>query len=259
MLQKRMDLKRSNEEEKKVRHKSIKENTEIDYSEHFNVLNPGGTNESTYLACRYYYEAEVKALLPEDKSAKIVDIGSGYGHLLRYLKELGYLHIGAVDSSEKLIQEVKSYLGSGLDFACRADAIQFLCQLPTRFDFITLFDVLEHFTLEDAKKLARAVRESLKDGGRVVIRTPNMANILGMYSRYMDLTHYHGYTELSLRQLLREAGFSTIELHFPDWSSYPERVKNQQENIEIHKKLFRLHDRVEPKCFDKNIIMWARK
>jgi SAM-dependent methyltransferase len=223
MLQKRMDLKRSNEEEKKVRHKSIKENTEIDYSEHFNVLNPGGTNESTYLACRYYYEAEVKALLPEDKSAKIVDIGSGYGHLLRYLKELGYLHIGAVDSSEKLIQEVKSYL------------------------------------LEDAKKLARAVRESLKDGGRVVIRTPNMANILGMYSRYMDLTHYHGYTELSLRQLLREAGFSTIELHFPDWSSYPERVKNQQENIEIHKKLFRLHDRVEPKCFDKNIIMWARK
>jgi hypothetical protein len=46
----------------------------------------------------------------------------------------------------------------------------------------------------------------------VVVRVPNMANILSNYSRYIDVTHIRGYTEWSLFQLLDTSGFHQPEV-----------------------------------------------
>lgn len=222
-------------------------------------MNPSGISESAYLSAFNYYEAEIKKILPESRSIKIVDIGSGYGHLLRYLLELGYKNIGCVDIDSELLLSVKNHFGNSLDFYANQDACDFLSNNTGQFDLITFIDVIEHFSLTDAQKLMKVAFNALRPGGRVIIRTPNMANILGTYSRYMDLTHYHGYTEYSLMQLLESAGFKKIELSLADWSFDSHRERIQRVNAYLHKKIFLMHDRVQPKCFDKNVIIWANK
>lgn len=230
-----------------------------DYETHLSRMTPDATSESAYLSAFNYYEAEIKQILPESRAIKIVDIGSGYGHLSRYLLELGYQNIGCVDTSKKLLEVVKNYLGDSLDFFANEDGCDFLSNNVEQFDLITFIDVIEHFSLTDAKKITEAAFNALRPGGRVIIRTPNMANILGMYSRHLDLTHYHGYTEYSLKQLLENAGFKKVEINIPDWSHNSQRAIMKRINDYLHRKLFSLHDRVQPKCFDKNIIVWADK
>ena len=98
-------------------------------------------------------------------------------------------------------------------------------------------------------------------GGILIIRTPNMANILGIYSKYIDITHYYCYTQYSLTQILDEAGFDddSINVWEPKWEVGSMQYENKLENDEFHKKLFALHGRVQPLTFDKNLLMSASK
>ena len=51
------------------------------------------------------------------------------------------------------------------------------------------------------------IRQALAEGGTVVVRVPNMSNVLASFGRYGDATHVTGYTEYSLMQVLDQAGF----------------------------------------------------
>lgn len=231
----------------------------IDYESHFRRMNPNINTESAYLSTFNYYEAELGQILPRSRTIRVVDIGSGYGHFLRYMLELGYKDIGCVDTSTQLLEYIKKQFGSSLTFARNEDALRFLANSPEGFDLVTLIDVIEHFPLTDAQKIIEAGFGALRPGGQVIIRTPNMANILGIYSRYMDLTHHHGYTEYSMAQLLENAGFINVTVHMPDWSRHPKLAIRTRINNYLHGKLYSLHDRVRPKCFDKNLVMHAEK
>ena len=232
---------------------------EEDYMEHSQLLNPGGTYERAYLASAAYYEVELKPLLPPDRASPVLDVGCGFGHLVRYLLERGYLNVGAIDSSAKLIEQVRKYLGERPAFLCHGEADHFLQSNPDRFSLITIFDVIEHIPFPEVHAFMRLVFSALKPQGRVILRTPNMANVLGVYSRYIDLTHYHAYTEFSLFQLLRQVGFEEPTLHVPD----PEGSWRQRFSLKLlrwlHHRFFRWQGRVVPRCFDKNLIVWADK
>jgi len=86
-----------------------------------------------------------------------------------------------------------------------------------------------------------------------------MANILASYSRYMDLTHHHGYTDSSLRQVLELGGFDRVD--FPEGRPIddPRRMRNKWINDSLHRLVYRLHDRTMPRVFDKNIVMYGKK
>jgi 2-polyprenyl-3-methyl-5-hydroxy-6-metoxy-1,4-benzoquinol methylase/glycosyltransferase involved in cell wall biosynthesis len=232
---------------------------EEDYMEHLQLLNPGGTTENTYLASAAYYEVELKPLLPSDRTSPILDVGCGFGHLARYLLERGYLNVGAIDSSAELIEQVRRYLRDSPKFLQHAEAVQFLKSNPDRFSLITIFDVIEHIPFPEVHTFMRLVFSALKPQGRVVLRTPNMANVLGVYSRYMDLTHYHAFTEFSLFQLLRQVGFKDPSLHVPN----PEGTWRKRFYLKLsrwlHHQFFKWQGRVVPRCFDKNVVVWADK
>ena len=57
------------------------------------------------------------------------------------------------------------------------------------------------------------VNNSLNKQGTVVIRVPNMANPFSLGSRYSDTTHEIGFTEASLRQVLKIEGFESIRFY----------------------------------------------
>ncbi len=229
-----------------------------DYKQHFLRMNPAENIEDVYSSAKSYYEAEIASILPASKETRIVDIGVGLGALVNYLITLGYRHVGGVDTSQALIGIVRKQLIKHLDFLLNVDGKDFLAKNKNKFGLITMIDVIEHFDLVNGKLILEAAYKSLKVGGGLVIRTPNMANIFGSYSRYLDLTHYSGYTEYSLIELLTQSGFNNVRLVKPLWVD-KKKIISVLVNELLHKKLYQLQDRVIPKCFDKNIVVYAQK
>jgi 2-polyprenyl-3-methyl-5-hydroxy-6-metoxy-1,4-benzoquinol methylase len=214
-----------------------------------------GAAEETYRAASTYYRAELQAVLPVDRSARIAEVGCGFGHLLRFLLEQGYTELVGCDLDGELAAATTERL-QGRAIVDHADARSFLASAPARFDLVLAYDILEHFDLDGALAFAAAARTSLRPGGTVVFRTPNMANLLGGYSRYMDLTHRIGFTEQSAGQLLRAAGFAAVTVIEAQHEPGPFRDELLASR-RLHQQMFAQQDRSRPTCFDKNLVIAA--
>ncbi|NUQ65834.1 MAG: methyltransferase domain-containing protein [Pirellulales bacterium] len=229
-----------------------------EYQAHLLQLNPGATSEAAYRGAAECYDAEIRPLLPDDPQAAIVEVGCGFGHLLRYLRRQGFSRVGGVELNEDLHRAAAEYAGSAAEFLVQADGLDFLQSRPGRFDVVVLYDVIEHFTLEEAALMFQVIRGSLRPGGRAIFRTPNMSSVLAAHSRYIDVTHQIGFTQFSLAQMLRQAGFEEVGVHVPVYSNLRARLR-QKLYYAIHRFLYNLQNRVAPASFDANLVMWARK
>jgi hypothetical protein len=83
-------------------------------------------------------------------------------------------------------------------------------------------DILEH--LREPEKLLVKAREYLKPDGRIIISVPNIThwsvrlmiltgNFFYMERGILDRTHLRFFTRRSMKKLLEECGFETIEVH----------------------------------------------
>lgn len=157
-----------------------------------------------------FYENDYGPFLPRDINALVLDIGCGTGEFLAYMKSRGYLNVFGIDASPEMAEFCKK---AGLDnVSAVGDAAGYLADNAKRFDLITLNDVIEHFQKKDTIVILKAVRSALKQGGVLIVRTGNFSTPGGAYLRYKDFTHDIGYTEFSLEQVMRMAGFSEIEV-----------------------------------------------
>jgi 2-polyprenyl-3-methyl-5-hydroxy-6-metoxy-1,4-benzoquinol methylase len=227
------------------------------YDKHFERINPAGFSDGTYRAsCNYFWE-ELEPLLPEDRDSRILEVGTGFGHFLRYLADEGYQRVTGIDISEELMKGVRARLAHRVEKLEVADALDHLPATTGSYDCIVMLDMIEHVSKSCAQDLLVASHRALKPGGQLILRTPNMANLLGSYSLYMDHTHLHGYTEWSLLQILEQAGFEQAEVHVPASFATWKRKLFASANRRIHQLIFRINDKATPKWFGKNIVVWA--
>ena len=91
------------------------------------------------------------------------------------------------------------------------------------------------------------------------MRTPNMANLFGVYSRYLDYTHQWGFTEFSLFQWLRQGGFEDPQLWVPPPVGRWKNALRQRISNSLQRRLLRWQDRTVPRCLDKNVVVWGQK
>jgi len=149
-------------------------------------------------------------LLPRNRDAAILDIGCGPGHFLFWLKGLGYENIHGVDLTRSAVEHCHAH---GLqNVECISGLQPFLEPRPSSFDLVTMNDVIEHFPRDQVIPTLSLVKSCLRKDGRIIIKTLNMANPGGRYLRYADFTHWLGFTETSLRQVLIAAGFSNASV-----------------------------------------------
>lgn len=180
-------------------------------------------NSDDIRAYHEYYRLDYKRRLPVNKDALILDVGCGSGHFLQYLKDEGYKNSEGIDISE---QQCDYAIGLGLKVTRVVDAISFLANCRCIYDQIYLNDVLEHFSKDEIIKLLRHAYSAIVPGGSVVIRVPNMANIIASYNRYIDFTHEVGFVETSLAQILSASGFNSVEVvnNYIPFSLRPKRL-----------------------------------
>jgi 2-polyprenyl-3-methyl-5-hydroxy-6-metoxy-1,4-benzoquinol methylase len=154
-----------------------------------------------------YLRHLISAHFPEDKSARILDLGCGNGTLLHFLREGGYKFISGVDNSPEQTEQAKLL---GFTEVRQADVATFLAsEASESYDVITALDIIEHLTKAELLHLADEVYRTLAPGGRWIIHAPNAEGFMGSRIRYADLTHEQAFTPASINQLARAAGFQS--------------------------------------------------
>lgn len=213
-----------------------------------------GAYGENYQRARPELVAELGQALPFDRNQVVLEIGIGFGYLTQYLIELGFERVVAVDRCGEFVDHAKSLFGARLEGAFWCDGEDFLARNKARFDVIVLYDVIEHIERDRMKDFLSSLRGALKEGGKAIVRTPNMAVPLASFSRYIDFTHRVGFTEFSLSQAATEAGFGSVRL----LKKRKRRLFSEEVVFRIYRlvlrKLYRLEQRTMPSCFEKNIL-----
>lgn len=146
-----------------------------------------------------------------DKKKSILDIGTGNGWFLKFIRDMGYQNIYGMDTSEVNVKKLEdegitSWYGS-------------VYQRPRpdfqKFYAVFLLSVLEHlFTPDDAIK---GLNDYVCEGGYVFIDVPDMDNI--MHGKSYPATHFHHehinyFSIRSLDNLFGKNGFRRVD-YFP--------------------------------------------
>lgn len=147
----------------------------------------------------------------------VLDVGCGEGFFAAELKKDGNRVVGVdalpeAGESAALVRYISADLNDAQpDLARQAG--------EHRFDRVLLLDVLEH--LVQPLRLLEEVRPALKEGGRLVVSVPNVANITVrlalLFGRFnytdrgiLDATHVHFYTRRTARALLLDNGWEIV-------------------------------------------------
>lgn len=158
----------------------------------------------------WYYDC-----LPNDKNAKILDIGCGDGKFIYFLQNKGYTNIEGVELSEQQAEKAREKVNCNIYVV--NDSATFLMERTNTYRMITLNDVLEHIEKNEVVKFLKAINTALEPGGIVVINVPQVSGFTSLFCRYNDFTHQTLFTEMSLKQVLFSAEFSNVNFIPQKW------------------------------------------
>ncbi len=177
----------------------------LDYLEATNRINQLQL-EKEYEGVYFWLEDHLKNDLPRNKDAEILVIGCGAGHEVYSLNRLGYSNVLGIDISEDLVKLAKN---KGLNCII-IDAFSFLANCDKKLDVILAFGLIEHFSKKEVNRFLKLCYNSLKDGGMLILKTPNANNPFSLKWIYGDITHQIAFNDTSLTQILLLVGFNTI-------------------------------------------------
>jgi 2-polyprenyl-3-methyl-5-hydroxy-6-metoxy-1,4-benzoquinol methylase len=198
--------------------------------------------------------------LPSDKTTKILDVGCGNGGFVYWLQEIGYINSSGIDKSSEQIEVAKRLGIKNVEYAT---IVEYLKDKENLYDVIFARDVIEHFQKVEILEILKLFYNSLRQGGKVVIQTPNSEAPFGSRYRYWDFTHEIAFTRSSLNQIFKATGFKNTE--FYPTGPVPKGLKSTVryvlwKGIEI---LLKFYMTVETGSFSgiftQNIIVKAKK
>jgi SAM-dependent methyltransferase len=152
----------------------------------------------------------VSAIRPD---SQVLDLGCSQGLLARPLQQKNVRVTGVdVGPGDRLARELAQYHQRDLEEPLDIPAERV-------FDYVVCADVIEH--LRRRTQLLRSARRYLKQDGRLIISTPNVAlwfyrlSLLAGRFEYgprgvLDETHVHLYTGATFRREVEKAGFQVL-------------------------------------------------
>jgi SAM-dependent methyltransferase len=157
---------------------------------------------------------EVRALLPKEKNAAILDIGFGRGWFLAACVKLGYNNLSGADFGIANKSYVQGWSEPPIQLHEIEDNIgNFLADRAEQYDFIHLSHVIEHIPKYSLLWVVDALYRALRPGGVLMLRTPNMEGPCANSSLYVTLAHEYGFCGSNLESLLDICGFDEVRFH----------------------------------------------
>jgi len=163
--------------------------------------------EERFSKLALWYGCFLEGNLPRaSANAKLLDIPCGSGNLLYFLRRKGYQNLVGVDADPKQVD-----LALLLDLpAIEGDAFTYLLNKISQHDCIFSLDFLEHLSHDQTVNFLELCFNSLKSGGRLIVRTSCADGLFGAHDRYNDLTHKWGMTSNVLKTLFEMVGYTSV-------------------------------------------------
>lgn len=181
----------------------------IFYDKYLSSVNVSEDEMETHFSQNIILQDKIVENLPENIDSRIIDLGCGYGTFLNALKSRGYKNLYGIEIGE----EQKNFLNSKGLKVFQKDIINFLKEENEKYDFISLFDVLEHFTKNEIAEIIPMLKNKLNSQGKLIIRVPNGEAIFKGSIMYGDFTHETFFTKRSLIQIFKTFDFSDINVY----------------------------------------------
>lgn len=156
------------------------------------------------------FKAYFGRFLSKEKTVKVLDLACGSGGFLYWLEQSGYSAVYGIDTSREQIEFAKKL---GVNNAYETDAVSFLKSKKEEYDIIFARDFLEHLNKNELLEVTECIFNSLKRGGIFMVQTVNAETLFGARLRYSDMTHEIAFTQTSIEQLLRVAGFVNVAVY----------------------------------------------
>jgi len=148
-----------------------------------------------------YLTPYLQKFVPEN--AAVLELGAGYCYFINSVTAARRV---AVDVSP----EIDRWKGPDVE-AFSADALQYLRGIdPQQFDFILASNFFEHFEWPALDEMIALIRRALRPSGRLAVIQPNFRLAAGRY--FDDYTHRTIFTDVSLTDWLRGAGFDVVKV-----------------------------------------------
>jgi 2-polyprenyl-3-methyl-5-hydroxy-6-metoxy-1,4-benzoquinol methylase len=161
------------------------------------------------------------AKLRKGKLGRVLDIGSQHGHFLNLAQTVGWEPVGVEMTTEFAENSRKEY-----GFIIYNDKVENVNFTDTKFDFVTMFDVLEH--VQYPNSVLQKINNIMQDDGILMIRLPNVNFIFlkmfvltmlfgkDAHTKYdfvnplgycMAQEHLYNFSDRTLQKLLAKHGF----------------------------------------------------
>ena len=171
------------------------------------------------------YESFLQILKQNNENPAAADLGCGRGEWLEILKQNGFTARGC-DVSEEMLKECEK---NALE-AKKQGAIEFLSELEdSSLALVSAFQLVEHLEFSELCELIKQARRVLKDGGILILETPNPENLrVATLNFYLDATHVKPIPPMLLEYLCEFEGFNnTFMMRLNSNLSFSEDLENQ--------------------------------
>jgi 2-polyprenyl-3-methyl-5-hydroxy-6-metoxy-1,4-benzoquinol methylase len=157
--------------------------------------------------------------LPQDKAARILDIGFGGGWFLAACLKLGYRDLAGADFNIQHKDNIRAWAPDRITLhEIKGNIGDFLGDKREQYDFIHLSHVIEHIPKYSLFWVVDSLYWALRQGGTLLVRTPNMEGPCANSSLFVTLSHEYGFAGSNLASLLDICGFDEVSfLQFPEW------------------------------------------
>ncbi|MCP4711794.1 MAG: class I SAM-dependent methyltransferase [Planctomycetes bacterium] len=149
-----------------------------------------------------------RANLSTETEWRGLDIGCGQGENIKLLRKFTRWSIEGCDINEGAIPDASSSVGQPdvrlYDIHDR-DA-----QLENAYDFIILFDIIEH--IENVHLFLDDALYHVRPGGYVFVNVPALPSLISRYDTVAG--HLRRYSQKSLRLILENVGLSIIDIKY---------------------------------------------
>lgn len=155
----------------------------------------------------------IKNILNVDKSARIIELGSGLGYFTYSLNVAGY-NVQGLDISLDAVNNANKKFG---DYYLCGDLFDFAEYNLDSYDIVIMTEVIEH--LDDPKEFIKAIKRMLKSNGKLIFTTPNKSFYPNSISWYTDSPPVHcwWFSEKSIRYI---ADLLNMKLTFVEFDDY---------------------------------------
>ena len=193
---------------------------------------------------------EYAPVLPQEKTAPILDIGFGRGWFIAACLNLGYTSISGADFGMTNKEYIRSWRPEVITLhEITEDIGAFLSARPEQYAFIHMSHVIEHIPKYSLLWVVDNLYRSLRVGGTLCLRTPNMEGPTANSSFYVTLAHEYGFSGSNLTSLLDICGFDDVRIH-PVRTWQPSL---RQRSGELIRRVFLLESRIRHRMFGVNL------